>query len=85
MHGEEMPKVSINTLIGILLENVGLFLFKELITAQISFSLTVDMRNHSFSITLSLMFRILGWSLNLTIILEIGSESTWGCCIAINF
>ena len=42
MYDEEISKVSINTLIGILLKDVGLFLFKELITAEISFSLTVD-------------------------------------------
>ena len=73
---EEMSQVSINSLIGILLNDAGLVLFKELISAEITFSLTVGRRNVSFSITLSLIFKILGWSLNFTIILEMGSELT---------
>ena len=36
-----MSEVSINTLIEILLKDVGLFLFKKLITAEIFFALTL--------------------------------------------
>ena len=78
MYDDVMSKVSTNTLIGILLKEVGLFLFKELIPSEITFSLTVDRRKLSCSISLSFIFNILGWSLNLTIILEIGSESILG-------
>ena len=63
MYDEEMPQMSINSLIGILLNDVGLLLFKELISAEITFSLMVGRRNVSFSIPLSLVFKILGWSL----------------------
>ena len=78
MYGDVMSQVSINTLIGILLKGGGLILFKELIPSEITFSLTVDRRKISFSISLSFIFNTLGWSLNLTIILEIGSESILG-------
>ena len=49
---------------------VGLFLFSDFISVDIAASLIMEKWKVSFTRTFSLIFKILGWYLNLVIILE---------------